>query len=71
MIKRSDNRWQEAITVNGKRKYFYGTTKAEVLRKLREFSEGRERGEKFAVVADQWDRWHEGEVSYNGHITFL
>lgn len=70
MIKRADGRWQEAITINGKRKYFYGTTKAEVLRKLRDFSEGREHGEKFAVVADQWDRWHEGEVTYKGHIAY-
>ena len=70
MIKRADGRYQEAITINGKRKFFYGRTKAEVLRKMKEYDQDRERGQKFKTVADAWSRWHEGEVSYHGHIAY-
>ena len=70
MIKRADGRWQESVTINGKRKFFYGRTKAEVLRKMKEFDQTRERGVKFKDLADAWSRWHEGEVTYHGHIAY-
>lgn len=70
MIKRSDGRYQEAVTINGRRKYFYGRTKAEVLRKLREFSDTAERGELFRTVADAWYAQHELETTYNAHVFY-
>lgn len=66
MIKRKDGRWQEAVTLdNGTRKYFYGKTKAEVLRKIADFSEVKERGELFGPIADQWWNAHEPTLAYN------
>ncbi len=66
MIKRKDGRWQEAVTLdNGTRKYFYGKTKAEVLRKIAEFSETKERGELFGPIADKWWNAHEPTLAYN------
>ena len=60
MVKRKDGRWQEqmTVTVNGrtKQKYFYGATKADVLRKISEWktkeAEARRGGEPFENVAD-------------------
>ena len=70
MIKRADGRYQEAITINGKRKFFYGKTKAEVLRKMREFNENETRGELFRSVADRWYSQHETETTYNAHVFY-
>ncbi|MBQ8624304.1 MAG: site-specific integrase [Oscillospiraceae bacterium] len=66
MNRRKDGRWQEAVTLdNGTRKYFYGKTKAEVLRKIAEFSETKERGELFGPIADKWWNAHEPTIAYN------
>lgn len=66
MIKRKDGRWQEAVTLeSGTRKYFYGKTKAEVLRKISEFSDVKERGELFGPVAEKWWDVHEPTLAYN------
>ena len=59
MVRRKDGRWQEQITVNGKQKYFYGKTKAEVLRKIADWRQAEaERkakgGAPFTEVADEW-----------------
>ena len=66
MVKRKDGRWQEqmTVTVNGqtKQKYFYGATKAEVLRKISEWKtkeEARKCGRPFNTVADEW--WEKAE----------
>lgn len=58
MIKRSDGRWQEAITIGGKRKFFYGKTKKELLDKLRAYEYKEERGKLFAEVVDEWQEEH-------------
>ena len=55
MTKRADGLWQEAITINGKRKYFYGKTKAEVFRKIQEYQGEVERGRLFRDVAEELD----------------
>lgn len=70
MIKRKDGLWQEAITIEGKRKYFYGKTKAEVLRKLAAFKDQREKGSLFSDVADAWDTEHREAVTYSGHQAY-
>jgi integrase len=62
MTKRKDGTYQEAITINGKRKYFYGKTKAEVLRKIQEYQGEVERGRLFKDVAEEWWEEHEKKV---------
>lgn len=54
MVKRKDGLWQEAITINGKRKYFYGKTKAEVLRKIKDFESVRTGSPLFEDTAEAW-----------------
>lgn len=63
MTRRADGRWQEAIMINGKRKYFYGKTKAEVLRKIRDAEETEKSGKLFPAVADEWWNKHEPTLS--------
>lgn len=62
MTKRKDGTYQEAITINGKRKYFYGKTKTEVLRKIQEYQGEVERGRLFKDVAEEWWEEHEKKV---------
>lgn len=65
MTRRKDGRWQEAIAVrqNGRlvRRYIYGKTKAEVLRKIASLEEEaereRERGRTYREVSAEW--WDE------------
>ena len=63
MTKRKDGLWQESLTVEERgrqvRKYFYGRTKAEVLRKIAAYRESREKGRTFGEVADEW--WADAE----------
>lgn len=63
MVKRKDGLWQQQMTVvvNGvkKQKFFYGKTKAEVLRKIANFTEEAKRGAYFQFVADEWWAQHE------------
>lgn len=70
MVKRKDGLWQESVTVNGKRKYFYGKTKTEVTKKILAYKETNERGMLFSEVADLWDTEHSQEVSYNAHRAY-
>ena len=44
MTKRKDGLWQDTLIINGKKKYFYEKTKAEVKRKMREYCEKEENG---------------------------
>ncbi len=62
MTRRKDGLYQEAITINGKRKYFYGHSKQEVLKKIREYKDEIEKGPTVSSVADQW---------YDDHIQGL
>ena len=59
--KRADGRWQEKVTiqVNGRsqQKYFYGKTKAEVLRKISSFKQEQAAGPLFEKVADEY--WYD------------
>lgn len=65
MTKRSDGLWQEAITINGKRKYFYGKTKADVLKKMRDYQEAEENGKTFSEVANDWWEEHSQKVVFS------
>lgn len=62
MLKRSDGRWQEVLTIGGKRKYFYGKTKADVLKKIREFNETKSSTTSFGAVAERWQGQHREEI---------
>ncbi|MBQ3072295.1 MAG: site-specific integrase, partial [Oscillospiraceae bacterium] len=57
MTRKNDGRWQAVVTVDGKRLYFCGKTKAEVNKKMLAWKEEREQGIPFARVADEW--WEE------------
>lgn len=63
MFKRKDGLWQEQVTVTvaGRKtqKYFYGKTKAAVLRKIADYQEAQTLGPTFEAVADAW--WEEAE----------
>lgn len=55
MTKRKDGRYVESITLpNGKRKFFYGFSAAEVKQKILNYKDEKEKGPLFADVADDW-----------------
>lgn len=70
MFKRADGRWQEAVTINGKRKYFYGKTRAEIIRKIQNWKSEETHGRLFSEVARDWDAEHETSSTYQGHIAY-
>lgn len=55
--KRKDGRYVQTITVRGKKVYFYGSTKAEINRKIMEYNRREEEGITFGKAADDW--WRE------------
>ena len=68
MIKRKDGLWQERISLPGmaKPKYFYAKTQKELKKKIAAWNQEQAAGKTFEACADAWERWHEGQVSYNG-----
>ena len=54
MHKRQDGLWREKVRINGKDKYFYGKTKAELTRKVMEYKEIDKKGILFRDLAKQW-----------------
>ena len=65
MTKRKDGRYCETITIDGKRKYFYGKTKAEVLRQINQYRAEKAEGRTFAAVAEEWWEEHQKNIEYN------
>lgn len=69
MKKRADGRYQKAITIDGKKQFFYGKTQAEVNKKILEYKEKEEQHEnnKFLLsnVIDEWYKFHVSEISAN------
>lgn len=65
MVKRKDGRWQESISINGKRTFFYGRTKNEVKQKMAAFTEKEEAGPLFEDVIDEWWELHESKIAAN------
>ncbi len=61
--KRKDGLYEAIRTINGKRKAFRGKTCREVDRKILEYQAETEKGRAFKVVADEWEREHEQDVS--------
>lgn len=54
MTKRKDGRYQESISINGKRKYFYGKSPADVKKQMVEYRIAENKGKLFKDVADEW-----------------
>lgn len=69
MTQRKDGIWQQAMTVivDGRRvqKYFYGKTKADVLRKIQDYKDEQASGPTFGAVADEWWEHHEPTLATN------
>ena len=63
--KRKDGLWQETVTIEGKRHYFYGRTKSEILRKINEFRDEKSKGKTFGEVSDLWWEEHLESLEYN------
>ena len=58
MTRRKDGRWQEVLLFDGRKKYFYGKTKAEVLRKINAFRDAETKSHTFCEVAEAWQEEH-------------
>ncbi|MGN0689920.1 MAG: tyrosine-type recombinase/integrase [Oscillospiraceae bacterium] len=54
MKKRPDGRYQKIITINGKKKAFYGKTIAAVNKKILAYEEEQSKGKLFSAVAEEW-----------------
>lgn len=63
--KRADGLLQRQVTINGKRKVFYGKTERELNRKIAEYREEKQRGRLFKAVADEWEDKHFPTLEYN------
>lgn len=62
MKKRSDGRYAKSVTINGKRVFFYGKTKAEVERKIYEYN--HRPSENLSKAIESFLSYKEGQVSY-------
>ena len=64
MLKRKDGRWQEYITVCGKRKYFYGKTKKETLDLVLSYKEQNDQKstKTFNYYALNWKEEHKKDI---------
>ena len=56
--KRKDGLIQRQVTINGKRKSFYGKTERELNRKIAAYKEDRKNGRLFKDVAEEWETEH-------------
>ena len=65
MKKRKDDRYEQKITINGKRVTFYGKTKNELSLKVTDYKNKIEKGRTFGEVADEWEEKHEMEITHN------
>lgn len=65
MTRRKDGRYQAVVTINGKRLYFLGKTRAEVQKKMLAHRERAEHGAPFAEVAAAWWKETEKRISPN------
>ena len=60
---RKDGLHEAIRTINGKRVAFRGKTDREIDRKILEYQMEAEKGRNFPVIADEWEREHENEIS--------
>lgn len=62
---RSDGLIQRQVTINGKRKVFYGHSDREINRKIAEYREEKKRGRLFKEIAEEWEERHFPTLEYN------
>lgn len=62
---RKDGLIQRQVTINGKRKSFYGHNEREINRKIAEYKEENRHGPKFKEVAEEWEKEHFPTLEYN------
>ena len=63
--KRPDGLIQRQVTINGKRKSFYGHSDRELNRKIAEYKEESGRGRKFKAIAEDWEKEHFPTLEHN------
>lgn len=63
--RRSDGLIQRQVTINGKRKVFYGKSERELNKKIAEHKEEAARGRLFSEVAEEWWEKHEKTLAPN------
>lgn len=67
---RPDGLYETSRTVNGKRVKFRGRTCAEVDRKILEYNTEKKQGRKLPVIADEWYRLRENEISHSTYRVY-
>lgn len=67
---RPDGLFETSRTVNGKRIKFRGRTCAEVDRKILEYNTEKTRGRKVPVIADEWYKAHEQDISQSTYNVY-
>ena len=70
MKKRADGRYERVVTVDGKRKTFYGDTIKEVNRKIFLYKEDIGKGYRFKTVAWAWRESHMDKLSYGSQRAY-
>lgn len=65
MYKRKDGLYEKIITIDGKRKAFRGHSEKEVMKKILQYQGEREKGPRFAAVAEAWQEEHWETLSEN------
>jgi len=70
MKKRADGRYERVVTVDGKRKTFYGETIKEVNRKIFLYKEESNKGVLFKTVAQEWKARHMDSLSYGSQRAY-
>lgn len=64
MKKRADGRYCKAIVINGRKKFFYGLSPAEVNRKILAFKDKQKNGRFFSEASDEWYKEHSKNVEH-------
>ena len=71
MYQRANGTWCEAITLpDGKKKFFYGKTKADVKKKMASWNVAEEKSKTFEEMAKAWWKYHETQTTYNGNEAY-
>lgn len=60
--RRPDGLIEHAVTIDGKRKHFYGRTDSEIEKKMLSYRDELIKGPLYATVLDEWQAWHDETV---------
>lgn len=68
---KKDGRWAKSVTLNGKRIFFYSSSKTErhaerdIANQMTEYTAKEEKGKLFEEVADEWEDEHSKKLAYS------